>query len=603
VNNVNNVNALPIAQDDTFGMDENTQLTGALLGNDDLGDESTTVTNFDNVSVNGGAVTFDAAGNFTYTPVADFAGADTFTYTITDADGDTSTAAVTINVNNVNALPIAQDDTFGMDENTQLTAALLGNDDLGDESTTVTNFDNVSVNGGAVTVDAAGNFTYTPAADFVGEDTFTYTITDADGDTSTAAVTINVNALPIAQDDTFGMDENTQLSGTLLSNDDLGDTPTTVTEINGNDLAFADDGYATFTIIDGVITPVTTADVLLFDNLTFNGATDNGLLQIKFDGTFTYENKGFLEGSDYPNFEYTIKDSNGDVSKAEVTIEVTTSGLIANPDSNFILLNPIQEDGTAARSRIKGNVVADGSSGDKEDESSVDGFGSPILTQVVFGTTTHTFTTETILQIDTDYGTLLINDEGAYRFQTNSGMAMPSTAVDLKFSYTIQDGDTVNPETAEADLTINIAPPPDEETLKAPEPSARFIDLDETSGSIDTFSHTQGNASLDEGPHALIKDMQLDLSDVLADTYSDNLDKYFDLGADNQKVALNFDFETGKGAPVEQGLVLNKAGPESEEGAGVFVTNGLLIERGMIISDVITANPAPLPEFDTQDVL
>ncbi len=47
------------------------------------------------------------------TPTGDFVGEETFTYTITDSDGDTSTAAVTINVNNVNALPIAQDDSFG----------------------------------------------------------------------------------------------------------------------------------------------------------------------------------------------------------------------------------------------------------------------------------------------------------------------------------------------------------------------------------------------------------------------------------------------------------------------------------------------------------
>jgi hypothetical protein len=416
-------------------------------------------------------------------------------------------------------------------------------------------------------------------------------------------VTVNVANVPIAQDDPFTVLENTELTGTLLNNDDLGDTPTTITEVNGNDLAFADDGYATLTIIDGVITPVTTADVLLFDDLTFNGATDNGILRIKFDGTFTYENKGFLEGSDNPNFEYTIKDSDGDVSKAEVTIKVTTNGLIANPDSNLILLSPIQGDGTAGRSRIKGNVVTNGSSGDAEDESSIDGFGSPILTQVVFGTTTHTFTTETFLLIDTGYGIIKFDNDGGYRFQTINGMAMPSTAIDLKFTYTIQDGDTVNPETAEADLTINISPPPDKETLKAPEPSAKFIELDlvETSGSIDTFSHTQGNVGFDEGPHAPIQNMQLDLSDVLAHTYSDNLDKYLDLGADSQKVAL--DFETGKGAPMEQNLVLNKAGSESEEGSGVYVTNGLLTEGGMIISDVFTANPAPLPDFDTQDVL
>ncbi len=54
---------------------------------------------------------------------------------------------------------------------------------------------------------------------------------------------------------------------------------------------------------------------------------------------------------------------------------------------------------------------------------------------------------------------------------------------------------------------------------------------------------------------------------------------------------------------MHQVLVLEKAGSESEEGAGVYVTNGLLAQGGVIISDAFAANPASLPEFDTQDVL
>ncbi len=97
--------------------------------------------------------------------------------------------------------------------------------------------------------------------------------------------------------------------------------------------------------------------------------------------------------------------------------------------------------------------------------------------------------------------------------------------------------------------------------------------------------------------------MQLDLSDVLVQTHSNNLDKYLEPDADGQKVTLNLDLETNKGAPMEQELVLEKAGSESEEGAGVYVTNGLLAQGGVIISDAFAANPGPLPEFDTQDVL
>ena len=48
---------------------------------------------------------------------------------------------------------------------------------MGDAPTTVTAFDAVSTNGGTVSVNADGSFSYTPATNFNGLDTFTYTIT------------------------------------------------------------------------------------------------------------------------------------------------------------------------------------------------------------------------------------------------------------------------------------------------------------------------------------------------------------------------------------------------------------------------------------------
>jgi hypothetical protein len=47
-------------------------------------------------------------------------------------------------------------------------------------------------NGGSLTVDADGSFTYVPAANWTGDDTFTYTISDGIN-TSTATVTISVS--------------------------------------------------------------------------------------------------------------------------------------------------------------------------------------------------------------------------------------------------------------------------------------------------------------------------------------------------------------------------------------------------------------------------
>ena len=42
----------------------------------------------------------------------------------------------------------------------------------------ITAFDAVSANGGAVVNNGDGTFTYTPALNFTGIDTFTYTVTD-----------------------------------------------------------------------------------------------------------------------------------------------------------------------------------------------------------------------------------------------------------------------------------------------------------------------------------------------------------------------------------------------------------------------------------------
>ena len=53
---------------------------------------------FDTTSVNGGTVTYNNDGTFTYTPANDYEGSDTFTYTLIDDDGERDTATVTVNV-------------------------------------------------------------------------------------------------------------------------------------------------------------------------------------------------------------------------------------------------------------------------------------------------------------------------------------------------------------------------------------------------------------------------------------------------------------------------------------------------------------------------
>lgn len=93
--------------------------------------------------------------------------------------------------------PVAVDDAYTAMMNTLLTvvvgSGVLGNDfDDNLPGLTVTAFSAASMQGGTVSVNTNGSFTYNPPANFTGNDTFTYTITDSDLQTNSGTVRIRV---------------------------------------------------------------------------------------------------------------------------------------------------------------------------------------------------------------------------------------------------------------------------------------------------------------------------------------------------------------------------------------------------------------------------
>ena len=83
------------------------------------------------------------------------------------------------------------DDVFRTAQGLALDLDVLANDsDADGEPFQIT--DHTTPGHGSVVLDAAGHFSYTPDADYVGSDTFSYTITDTEGAGATATVTINV---------------------------------------------------------------------------------------------------------------------------------------------------------------------------------------------------------------------------------------------------------------------------------------------------------------------------------------------------------------------------------------------------------------------------
>ncbi|MGH8564420.1 MAG: tandem-95 repeat protein [Gammaproteobacteria bacterium] len=138
-----------------------------------------------------------------------------------------------------NVAPVAMDDAFTVAEDTGLNEpapGVLGNDSDGtsDPLTAVLDTD---VNKGTLALNPNGSFTYTPATDFEGTDSFTYRANDGTVDsTNLATVTITVGAVddpPVAVDDVATVNEDAPATTiAVLANDtDLDGGAKTITAV------------------------------------------------------------------------------------------------------------------------------------------------------------------------------------------------------------------------------------------------------------------------------------------------------------------------------------------------------------------------------------
>src|SRR5947208_5477584 len=110
--------------------------------------------------------------------------------------GDLATVYVTITA--VNDAPVAANDSYSTNEDTALTIAapgLLANDSDVDAGTTLTAALVAAPAHGTATVNANGSFTYTPAANYNGSDSFTYRASDGALTSNVATATITVVAV------------------------------------------------------------------------------------------------------------------------------------------------------------------------------------------------------------------------------------------------------------------------------------------------------------------------------------------------------------------------------------------------------------------------
>jgi Ca2+-binding RTX toxin-like protein len=94
---VGSVNDAPVAADDNFDVDENGTLNNSVAINDSDVDGDALTFSVQSGAANG-TLQLNADGSFTYTPLPEYFGADSFTYTAADGNGLTDTATVAIDI-------------------------------------------------------------------------------------------------------------------------------------------------------------------------------------------------------------------------------------------------------------------------------------------------------------------------------------------------------------------------------------------------------------------------------------------------------------------------------------------------------------------------
>ena len=124
---VNPVNDPTVIGGDTSGSEDEDggAITGTLTASDPDGLTDGTYFTVTGAATNGSASINPATGAWSYTPNADYNGADSFTVTITDDAGNTTTQAINLTVNPI--VDIA-DDSQTTDEDTAVTSNVLTND-------------------------------------------------------------------------------------------------------------------------------------------------------------------------------------------------------------------------------------------------------------------------------------------------------------------------------------------------------------------------------------------------------------------------------------------------------------------------------------------
>jgi VCBS repeat-containing protein len=341
------VNDAPVAVNDSYNTQTDTALTVAAPGvlSNDTDVEGNTLTASRLTNPSHGTLSFNSNGSFTYTPSTGYTGSDSFTYRANDGSANSNTATVTLTVATaVNNAPVAANNSYTTSEDTMLTVAAPGvlSNDTDADGDALTAALVSSVAHGTLTLNANGSFTYIPAADYNGSDSFTYRANDGKTNSNTATVSLTITAVndaPVAVNDSYSVIQAGILTiaapGVLANDTDAEGSTLTATRMSTpahGTLTFNSNGSFTYTptysytgtdsftyrVSDGTANS-NTATVVINVNGAVSGTTFG--LDVPTNNYYQWENgEGVIEAQRFANNAGT-----GTLSKLELYLDPTFS--------------------------------------------------------------------------------------------------------------------------------------------------------------------------------------------------------------------------------------------------------------------------------------
>jgi uncharacterized repeat protein (TIGR01451 family) len=445
IRNTTVINTTPTAVADNYAATEDTPLVVAAPGvlTNDSDPEGNPITAAVVTNPAHGSLSLNANGSFTYTPTANYFGADSFVYRVSDGVNQSGNVTVSLTVTGTPDAPVGTADSYTVAEDGTLVRnalqGVLANDTDADGDT-LTAAEVTGPSHGTLTLNANGSFTYTPTADYNGPDSFTYNVSD--GGLTTGPITVSLTVTSVNDAPTGVADAYTTAE----------DTPLVVAApgVLGNDT-------------DVENSPLTAALVSL---------PSHGTLSFNANGSFTYTPAANYNGPD----AFVYRASDGTAPSADTTVTLTVTAVedvpTANNDGGGGSYT-IGEDGAL-------NVPAPGLLA-----NDVDGDGDPLTAILVTGPA---------------HGALTLNPDGSFTYTPAADYNGPDS-----FTYMVSDGHSTSaPATVTLNVTaVDDPPAPTPNTYAAREdrtlvvPASSGLLADDTD--VDT-NHAALTAALGTGP-------------------------------------------------------------------------------------------------------